>query len=136
LAAGNSTRQAQSVTGVLLLLLVVCVLKASADIFQTILILVAGLLFLSPNAFPWYFTWMVPFLCFRPSPPLLLLIVTSVLGYSPVIAYAAGGPFANLPLVLVLEYLPVYVFLGFEITRGFHRHQAGKAVISSGLSAN
>jgi len=124
LAAGNSARQAQFVAGVLLLLLIVYVLKARMDIFGAGLIILSGLLFLSSNAFPWYFTWIVPFLCFCPNPALLLLTVTCVLGYSPVIAYAAGGSFPNSPLMLVLEYLPVYAMLGYGIARHFHRRPA------------
>ena len=124
LAAGNSTRQAQWVAGVLLLLLIAYVLKARMDIFGAGLIILSGLLFLSPNAFPWYFTWIVPFLCFCPNAGLLLLTVTCVLGYAPVIAYAAGGAFPNSPLMLILEYLPVYALLGYGIARHFHRKQA------------
>ena len=124
IAAGNSARQAQLVAGVLLLLLIVYVLKARMDIFRAGLIILSGLLFLSPNAFPWYFTWLVPFLCFDTNPALLLLTVTCVLAYSPVIAYAAGGSFANSPLMLVLEYLPVYVWLGYGMARSFRCRQA------------
>jgi alpha-1,6-mannosyltransferase len=117
LAAGNSPRQAQLVAGILLLLLVAYVLKARMDIFRTVLFILSGLLFLSSNAFPWYFTWVVPFLCFCPSPALLLITVTCVLGYSPVIAYAAGGSFSNSLLMQILEYLPVFALLSFEVAR-------------------
>ncbi|HVB28317.1 MAG TPA: hypothetical protein VNG91_00765 [Terriglobia bacterium] len=124
LAAGNSARQAQFVAGVLLLLLIVYVLKARMEIWDAGLIILSGLLFLSSNAFPWYFTWIVPFLCFCPNPALLLLTVTCVLGYSPVIAYAAGGAFSNSPLMVILEYLPVYALLGYGIARHFQRKHA------------
>jgi hypothetical protein len=124
LAAGNSVRQAQLVAGILLILLIAYVLKAKMDIFRAGLVTLAGLLFLSSNAFPWYFTWIVPFLCFSPSPGLLLLTVTCVLGYSPVIAYAAGGTFSNSPLMQVLEYLPVFALLGYEVARHFQHRQA------------
>ena len=124
LAAGNSPRQAQLVSGILLLLLIGYVLKARLDIFRAGLAILAGLLFLSSNAFPWYFTWIVPFLCFSPSPALLLVTVTCVLGYSPVIAYAAGGSFTNSPLMQILEYLPVFGLLGYEVARHFQRRQA------------
>ena len=123
LAAGNSTRQAQLVAGVILLLLIIYVLKARMDIFRVGLIVLSGLLFLSSNAFPWYFTWIVPFLCFCPSPAMLLMTVTCVLGYSPVIAYAAGGSFPNSPLMQVLEYLPVFALLGYEVALHFRRRQ-------------
>ncbi len=124
LAAGNSTRQAQLVAGILLILLIAYVLKARMDIFRAGLVTLAGLLFLSSNAFPWYFTWIVPFLCFSPSPGLLLLTVTCVLGYSPIIAYAAGGMFSNSPLMQILEYLPVFALLGYEVAQHFQHRQA------------
>jgi alpha-1,6-mannosyltransferase len=118
LMAGNSKGQAQLVAGVLLQGLIVYALKMRADIFRVGLVIITGLILLSPNAFPWYFTWVVPFLCFAPRLPLLLLTVTCVLGYSPVIAYAAGGSFQNMPMMLILEYLPVYAWLAFEASRG------------------
>ena len=124
LAAGNSTRQAQFVAGVFLLFLIAYVLKTRMDIVHASLVILAGLLLLSSNAFPWYFTWMAPFLCFCPSPALLLLTVTCVLGYAPVIAYAAGGSFSNSPLIQVLEYLPALALLGYEVARHFHRTQS------------
>jgi alpha-1,6-mannosyltransferase len=124
LAAGNSVRQAQFVAGILLILLIAYVLKSRMDIFRAGLITLTGLLFLSSNAFPWYFTWIVPFLCFSPSPALLLLTVTCVLGYSPVVAYAAGGSFSNSPLMQILEYLPVFVLVGYEVARHFRHRQA------------
>lgn len=113
--AGNSQAQAELVVAVLLLGLIAYVLKMRMEPLRAGLIIIAGLLFLSPIAFPWYFTWMVPFLCFVPSLPLLLITVTCVLGYSPVIAYAAGGSFHNSPLLLILEYLPVYAWLAYEM---------------------
>ncbi len=124
LAAGNSTRQAQLVAGVFLLFLIAYVLKTRMDIVQASLVVLAGLLLLSSNAFPWYFTWIAPLLCFCPSPALLLLTITCVLGYAPVIAYAAGGPFSNSPLIQVLEYAPAIALLGYEVARHFHRRQS------------
>ncbi len=123
LTAGNSTRQAQFVAGVILLLLIIYVVKARMDVFRAGLIILSGLLFLSSDAFPWYFTWIAPFLCFCPDPALLLMTVTCVLGYSPVITYAAGGSFSNSPLMQVLEYLPVMGLLGYEVALHFRRRQ-------------
>ncbi len=121
--AGNSKGQAELVAGVLLLGLIIYVLKMRLDLFRAGLIIISGLLLLSPNAFPWYFTWIVPFLCFVPNLPLLLLTVTCVLSYSPVIAYAAGGSFQNMPMMLILEYLPVCAWLGFAGVRQLQKQQ-------------
>ncbi len=123
--AGNSKPQAELVAGVFLLGLVFYVLKARLEPFHAGLVTLAGLLFLSPNAFPWYFTWIVPFLCFVPSLPLLLITVTCVLGYSPVISYAAGGLYKNSTIMLILEYLPVFVWLAYELATRFRLHEEG-----------
>ncbi len=73
-----------------------------------------GVLLLSPTAFPWYFTWSIPFLCFYPSGAWLLMSVTSVLAYTPAIASGAGEPLKNSLLMLSLEYGPVYLWLAYN----------------------
>jgi alpha-1,6-mannosyltransferase len=113
LAAGNSKAQAQLVVAVALLALVAYALKQRMEPLRAGLFLTAGLLLLSPNAFPWYFTWTIPFLCFYPSRPWLLMTVTCVLGYFPVVAYAAGQPYQDSPLILVLEYAPVLAWIAW-----------------------
>jgi hypothetical protein len=109
--AGNSKSQAELVASVLVLILVAYTLRLRLEPLSASLLLISGLLFLSPNAFPWYFTWIVPFLCFYPCAPLLLLSVTSVLGYAPVVAYAAGQPYRDSTFILLLEYTPVLAWL-------------------------
>jgi len=112
--AGNTKPQAELVSAVMVLGLIVWALKKRLEPPRTALLLISALLFLSPNAFPWYFTWIVPFLCFYPSPPLLLMTVTCVLGYSPVIAYVADQPYRDSPLILALEYAPMFLWLVYE----------------------
>ncbi len=82
------------------------------------MILTGGILLVSANAFPWYFTWLIPYLCFFPKPSWLLMSLTSVLGYAPVVPYAAGQPFRDSPLLLVVEYFPVYVLIAYKIWKG------------------
>lgn len=118
--ASASKAQAEFVAGVLLIGLVICVIRSKMPLLRAGLFLTAGLLLLSPNAFPWYFTWTVPFLCFYPSAPWLLMTVTCVLGYSPVVAYAAGQPFKNSTLILTLEYAPVIAWLALDAARKHH----------------
>src|SRR5215469_238912 len=77
------------------------------------LILTGGVLLVSPTAYPWYFTWSIPFLCFYPSAAWLLMSVTSVLSYTPAITFGAGEPLKNSLLMLSLEYGPVYLWLAY-----------------------
>jgi len=117
LRAGNSKAQAELVTGVMALALVAYALKKQIEPLRASLLVTAGLVVLSPAAFPWYFTWSVPFLCFYPRAPWLLMSVTAVLGYSPVVAYAAGQPYRDSPFILALEYAPVYLWLAIGLVQ-------------------
>ncbi len=113
LMAGNSKAQAELVAGVVVLALVAYVLKSRHEPLRAGLILFTAMLLISPNAFPWYFTWIVPFLCFYPVRPILLLSVTCVLGYAPVVAYSAGQSYVHSPLMSTLEYVPTYLWLAW-----------------------
>jgi hypothetical protein len=44
----------------------------------------------------------------------LLISITSVLGYSPVVAYAAGQAYRDSPFILLLEYAPALTWLFYE----------------------
>jgi alpha-1,6-mannosyltransferase len=119
--AGNSKPQAYLVAGVLVLGLAIYALRQRMEPLPAGLFLISGVLLLSSNAFPWYFTWIVPFLCFVRNVPMLLMSITCALGYAPVVAYVAGQPYRNSPLILVLEYLPVLLWLAFEAVRAAGR---------------
>ena len=105
---GNSHMQAQLVAGVLLALLVGWSLKNWDDPLKTALLVTAAVVLLSPNSFPWYFTWSMPFLCFHPNSAWLLMSVTATLGYAPLVEYDAGGVYRDRDLFLWLEYGPVF----------------------------
>ncbi|MFQ5778830.1 MAG: glycosyltransferase 87 family protein [Terriglobia bacterium] len=74
-------------------------------------LLLAAVLLLAPSVFPWYVTWLVPFLCFFPNPALLLFTVTVLLSYHVLIDYRALGVWHYSPALVWLEYLPVYALL-------------------------
>ncbi len=127
LLAGNSKAQAEFLAGVLVALLVAVALRQRMEPAAASLFLIAALLLVSPNAFPWYFTWFIPFLCFYPSPPLLLLSVTSFLAYAPVIPYAAGLPYQSAPLFPILEYAPVYAWLLYDGAKAGLARSSGRS---------
>lgn len=85
--------------------------KKRAEPLLSSLVLTAGVLLLSPTAYPWYFTWSIPFLCFYRNAAWLLMSVTTVLAYTPAIVFGAGEPLQSSLLMLSLEYGPVYVWL-------------------------
>jgi hypothetical protein len=87
--------------------------KRQAAPLWSSLVLTGGVLLLSPTAYPWYFTWSIPFLCFYPRAAWLLMSVTSVLAYTPAIVFGAGEPLKNSILMLSLEYGPVFAWLAY-----------------------
>jgi len=64
-----------------------------------------------PNGYSWYFTWIVPLLCFFPNPAWLLLTVLQFLSYNVLIGYGILGEFKFDPFYQWLVYVPFYVLL-------------------------
>jgi alpha-1,6-mannosyltransferase len=109
----GSRAGAELIGGLIVLGAIGYLAKRQAAPLWSSLVLTGGVLLLSPTAYPWYFTWSIPFLCFYPSAAWLLMSVTSVLAYTPAIAYGAGEPLKNSFLMLSLEYGPVYLWLAY-----------------------
>jgi len=78
-------------------------------------LLVGAILMLAPNGFPWYFTWIVPLVCFFPlrgaSVVWLLLTVLQFLSYKVLIDYQATGRWHFDPFMQWLTYAPFYALL-------------------------
>ena len=109
----RSKVSAEVLAGLILFAVIRYLTKRHASPLWSTLILTGGVLLVSPTAYPWYFTWSIPFLCFYPNAAWLLMSVTCVLGYSPAIAYGAGEPLTKSLLMLSLEYGPVYLWLAY-----------------------
>ncbi|MGH9452427.1 MAG: glycosyltransferase 87 family protein [Terriglobia bacterium] len=108
---------AEVTAGLLVLALAGYATRKNMPPLRASLLLISAMLLLSPNAFPWYFTWSIPFLCFQAYAPWLLMSVTCALGYSPVVAYAAGQPYRDSPAILMLEYAPVILWIAWDAAR-------------------
>jgi hypothetical protein len=87
------------------------------DSMRAAYLVIGATLLLSPNAFPWYFTWIVPLLCFYPSAAWLLLTVLQFLSYHVLIDFQAYGTWAFQPLFLWLTYSPFFALLIWETLR-------------------
>jgi hypothetical protein len=70
---------------------------------------IGAILLLSPTVHPWYLMWLVPYLCFYPSPAWLVLTATIVLSYHAPFLTPPGEPWVELPLFKVLEYVPFFL---------------------------
>ena len=66
------------------------------------------LLFLSANCFPWYLSWLLPFLAVYPNAALLLWTALISLSYHVLIGYGALGVWQESLEFRLLEYVPVY----------------------------
>jgi hypothetical protein len=74
-------------------------------------LLIGTILAFSANGYSWYFTWIVPMLCFYPNPAWLLLTVLQFLSYNVLIGYGILGVFKFDPFLQALVYVPFYVLL-------------------------
>ena len=104
-----------------------------AEPLRAAFLLIGAVLLLAPNGYSWYFTWIVPLLCFFPSPAWLLLTVLQFLSYKVWINYRALGQWQFDPFFQWLTYAPFYALLAWEIFRrrspgssGLNREQHGK----------
>jgi alpha-1,6-mannosyltransferase len=88
-----------------------------ADPTRAAFLLIGTVLLFAPNGYSWYFTWIVPLLCFYPSSAWLLLTVLQFLSYKIFINYRAVGDWHFDPFFQWLCYAPFYALLGWEFLR-------------------
>jgi hypothetical protein len=74
----------------------------------------------SPNLFPWYVVWIVPFLCFFPNPAWLLLCSTIGLSYYVLIDWWTLGVWRQNQSILALQFLPFYGMMLWGFVVKFH----------------
>ena len=117
-AATGSDAAAGAIAALLLGGLALYLAAKRAEPLRASYILIAALLLLSPSVFPWYLTWLVPFLCFFPNTGFLLWTATIFLSYHVLIAYNALGAWQYDPSLVWLEYAPVFALLLLGWLRG------------------
>jgi alpha-1,6-mannosyltransferase len=117
---------AQVVTRVLVALILVALIgwvsrTGTADaeqLWERSLLIVSATFLLSPTQFPWYYTWVVPFLVIRPRASLLVLNALVFLYYLRFYFKALNNvDFFDYGIVWV-EFLPVWCLLLWEWVRG------------------
>jgi len=89
--------------------------------------LVAGLIVLAPNVFPWYVVWLVPFLAVTPSVPLIAF--TGAVGYA--YSFFWSHPWAIPSWARLVEAAPLGVAMALgvhAIAARLRRGQAGASV--------
>jgi alpha-1,6-mannosyltransferase len=74
-------------------------------------LIVGAILMLAPNTYSWYFTWIVPLLCFFPNPAWMLLTILQFLSYKVLIEYQINGIWHFDTYFQWLTYAPFYALL-------------------------
>jgi hypothetical protein len=97
--------------------LAVWVAAQRMDVVRAAYILLGAILMLAPNGYSWYFTWMVPLLCFFPNPAWLLLTLLQFLSYNVLIDYQVSGRWHFDPFLQWLTYAPFYALLLWQALR-------------------
>jgi alpha-1,6-mannosyltransferase len=103
---------------VLAALAVWMLLKSSEDDFiKNALIMASAFMVLLTPHFPWYFAWLVPFLCFIPSLPVMYLTLGSFLLYLTWIYFTDDQVFK----IKAVMFMPFFCLTAFTLWR--HRRQ-------------
>lgn len=89
-------------------------IRDGQDFSQRCLLAVAAVFLLSPTQFPCYYVWLIPLLAIRPQASLLLLTVLLPLYYLRFFFLSRGQAAVFDYGIVWLEYLPVWILLGWE----------------------
>jgi alpha-1,6-mannosyltransferase len=81
------------------------------DPMRAAFLIIGAILMLAPNTYSWYFTWIIPLLCFFPNPAWLLLTILQFLSYKVLIEYQINGIWHFDPYFQWLTYAPFYAML-------------------------
>ena len=85
------------------------------------------LLLFSPNVHFWYLGWFIPFLCFVPYPPLLVLCGTIAFTYATLGQYYATGVWREVAWAPWAVYLPVFAAVAVGVLRRPRPHRFADA---------
>ena len=131
--AGEDFERGTALAGGLLVAALAAVWWKRMPLVESALWAVVLLLLFSANCFPWYLSWLLPFLAVYPNAALLLWTALVTLSYHVVIGYGALGVWRESPEFRLLEYVPVYgMLIGQFLVRRFGRARRGLGARMSG----
>lgn len=87
---------------------------AGDEFFKRSLFIIAFVFLVSPTEFPWYYTWLLPFLALEPRFSLLALTALLPLYYLRYYFEPRGMPGVFTNFIIWLEFVPVWVLLFIE----------------------
>jgi hypothetical protein len=88
--------------------------KQPKELFEKSLLIIAAVFLVIPTEFPWYYTWMLPFLAVAPRPSLLLLTALLPLYYIRYYLEPRGMMSYFDYLIVWVEFVPVWILLILE----------------------
>jgi hypothetical protein len=91
--------------------------RRQQDVARYAYIVIGAVLLLSPTVYPWYVTWIVPFIALFRSRAWLVFTGLVIASYWVWVPFKAGGEWAPPLWVLLVEYLPFYALLAVELLR-------------------
>lgn len=113
----GSNETAHHVSAILLVLFLGLVAIIRRPLMEKAFWGLTGAIFLSPVVHPWYLTWLAALLPLRWSPSAFALLALSFIPNIVVYQYRSFGEWNDQPLLLLLEYIPVFLLLAREVLR-------------------
>ena len=119
---GVTAWQAQAAGRILAVLgfisLYVLILKRELQATRAILAILVAFLLFSPTVQPWFLAWFAPLLCLHPARPWILWTGTVAAFYAVWgIAVETGGEPHDLPVIKLIEYLPVFALFVYDFIK-------------------
>ncbi len=113
----DSNETAHNISAVLLVLFLGLVAVTRRSLLEKAFWGLVGAVLLSPVVHPWYLTWLAALLPLRWSPSAFALLALSFIPNIVVYQYRTTGEWNDQPLLLLLEYIPVFLLLAREVSR-------------------
>lgn len=125
----GSNEAAHIVSGVLIALYIGTLALIDRPLLERVFWGFVGFILLSPVVHPWYLTWLAALLALRWSPAVFVFLGMSALANVVVYQYRSYGVWIDQPVLLLGEYLPVFVLLAREILRGEVLPSTGRSAV-------
>jgi alpha-1,6-mannosyltransferase len=137
-AAVSPSRLARLLLGAIFVAVWIAILRSrssrSSRAEQAVWIL-AALMLASPTIWPWYLTWLLPFLALRLEPSLLLWVAVGPLAYHVLPAYDGFAVFRESPLLRFAQYAPVLVWIAVRVASAGVLASSSRVTGAAGLSS-
>lgn len=111
----GSNEIAHRVSALLLVVFVATLALLERPLLEKVFWAFVGFILLSPVVHPWYLTWLAALLVLRYSTAVFVWLGLSPIANIVVYQYRAYGQWVDQPLLLLLEYVPVFLLLAREI---------------------